>query len=49
MFGPTTSFTTQIEDIGAKEMLVLVPIALIIIITGVMPNCLLELSAALVK
>lgn len=49
MFGPTTTFTAQIEDIGAKEMLVLVPIALIIIITGVLPNCLLDLSAALVK
>lgn len=49
MFGPATAFTENIEDIGAKELMVLVPIALIIIITGVLPNGLLELSAALVK
>lgn len=45
MFGPVTSFTENIEDIGAKELIVLVPIALVIIITGVFPNCLLELSS----
>ncbi len=45
MFGPVTSFTENIEDIGTKELIVLVPIALVIIITGVFPNCLLELSS----
>ncbi len=45
MFGPVTSFTENIEDIGVKELVVLVPIALVIIITGVFPNCLLELSS----
>ncbi|MCY1312003.1 hypothetical protein D9M70_623820 [compost metagenome] len=45
MFGPLTSFTENIEDIGLKELVVLVPIAFVIIITGVFPNCLLELSS----
>ena len=45
MFGPVTSFTANIEDIGLKELVVLVPIALVIIITGVFPNGLLELSS----
>ncbi len=46
MYGPVTSFTENIEDIGFKELIVLVPIALVIIITGVFPNCLLELSGS---
>lgn len=45
MFGQVTSFTENIEDIGTKELIVLVPIALVIIITGVFPNGLLELSS----
>ena len=46
MFGPVTAFTENIGDIGIKELIVLVPIALVIIITGVFPNCLLELSSS---
>ena len=45
MFGPVTSSTENIEDIGLKELIVLVPIALVIILTGVFPNCLLALSS----
>ena len=49
MFGPVTSVTENIEDIGAKEMAVLVPIALIIIITGVFPNLILDFSQGFVN
>jgi NADH-quinone oxidoreductase subunit M len=49
MFGPVTSYTENIEDIGGKELAVLVPIALIIIITGVFPNMILEISQGFVN
>jgi NADH-quinone oxidoreductase subunit M len=49
MFGPVTKFTENIEDIGGKELVVLVPIALIIIITGVFPNLILEVSQGFVN
>lgn len=49
MYGPTTSYTENIEDIGGKELVVLVPIALIIIVAGVFPNAILEISQSFVN
>lgn len=48
MYGPMSPKTENIEDIGIKEMTVLVPIALVILITGVFPNLILDISAGFV-
>jgi NADH-quinone oxidoreductase subunit M len=45
MFGQSNKLTENIEDIGTSEMLVLVPISLFVILTGVFPNWILELTA----
>ncbi len=48
MYGPVSPKTENIEDIGIKELTVLVPIALVILITGVFPNLILDISAGFV-
>ncbi|SOE21984.1 NADH dehydrogenase subunit M [Spirosomataceae bacterium TFI 002] len=45
MFGPSNETTANIEDIGTSEMLVLIPISLFVIVTGIFPNWILELTA----
>lgn len=49
MFQPLTAHTKDIEDIGFNELLVLVPVVLIIIITGVFPNLILDFSEGFVN
>jgi NADH-quinone oxidoreductase subunit M len=49
MFGPSNYTTSSISDIGAKELLVLVPIVFIIILTGVFPNIILDFSSSFVN
>lgn len=49
MFGSVSEKTRNIKDIGGKELLVLVPIALVIIVTGIFPNLLLEVSQGFVN
>ena len=49
MFGPSNNTTEKISDIGTSEMLVLVPIAVIVIVTGVFPNLILNVSQSFVE
>jgi NADH-quinone oxidoreductase subunit M len=49
MFGPSNNTTEKISDIGISEMLVLVPIAVIVIVTGVFPNLILNVSQSFVE
>ncbi len=44
VFGPLAINTTDFEDLKKSELLILVPVALIIILTGVFPNIILEVS-----
>lgn len=49
MFGPSNEQTSSITDIGMKELIVLVPIVIIILITGVFPNLILDISSSFVN
>jgi hypothetical protein len=49
MFGPSNDQTSSITDIGMKELTVLVPIVIIILITGVFPNLILGISSSFVN
>ena len=49
MFGPSNEQTSSITDIGMKELIVLVPIVIIILITGVFPNLIFDISSSFVN
>jgi NADH-quinone oxidoreductase subunit M len=49
MFGPSNEQTSSITDIGTKELLVLIPIVIIILLTGVFPNLILDISSSFVN
>lgn len=49
MFGPSNEQTSSITDIGMKELIVLVPIVIIILITGIFPNLILDISSSFVN
>jgi len=49
MFGPSNEQTSSITDIGIKELIVLVPIVIIILVTGVFPNLILDISSSFVN
>ncbi len=49
MFGPSNEQTSSITDIGMKELIVLVPIVIIILVTGVFPNLILDISSSFVN
>jgi NADH-quinone oxidoreductase subunit M len=49
MYGPSNDTTINITDIGAKEMMVLVPIVIVVLLTGVFPNLILDISASFVN
>jgi NADH-quinone oxidoreductase subunit M len=49
MYGPSNDNTLSITDIGVKELTVLVPIVIIILLTGVFPNLILEISSSFVN
>lgn len=49
MFGPSTEITDNISDIGLKELSVLIPIVLVVLITGIFPNLILDISNTFVN
>jgi NADH-quinone oxidoreductase subunit M len=49
MYGPSNDITIKITDIGTKEMMVLVPIVIVVLLTGVFPNLILDISASFVN
>lgn len=44
IFGDLDQKNTQIEDLSSTEMWVLVPIAIVVLVTGLFPNLILEIS-----
>jgi NADH-quinone oxidoreductase subunit M len=49
MFGPLSESATGISDIGPKELAILIPIVIIVIVTGVFPNLILNVSGTFVN
>ncbi|MCP9767744.1 NADH-quinone oxidoreductase subunit M [Lacihabitans sp. LS3-19] len=49
MFGPLSESATEISDIGSKELAILIPIAIVVIVTGVFPNLILNVSGTFVN
>jgi NADH-quinone oxidoreductase subunit M len=49
MFGPSNESTNSLTDIGGKELLVLVPIVVVVLVTGVFPNLILDISSSFVN
>jgi NADH-quinone oxidoreductase subunit M len=49
MFGPLSESATGISDIGPKELAILIPIVIIVILTGVFPNLILNVSGTFVN
>lgn len=49
MFGPETKSSSKISDIGAKELWVFIPIVLVILVFGLYPQPILDLSSSVLE